>query len=260
MDKRRQELEELQEDIHLALLMDEYADSMGTEVRAEAEKAFETGEITIPREADDACLSIISQTTKVEHQKKSTKTVARYLLVAAATVIALFGTLMVVQASGINVFGKLASWTDSVFHFDSGAKAIQAEEKGHTPEVKAALEELGLPIALAPVRLPEGYTVIDVQGTNLDLIKAVAIAAERNNYMIQIVIGEYTDETMINKALWEKNEQSAQIFTTNGRAFYLFENESGWSGVWSDGCYVVSLLGFESLNDLKTVVASIGVR
>ena len=129
MDKRRQELEELQNDIHLALLMDEYADSMGAEVRAEAEKAFDTGEITIPQEVDDACLSILSQTAKIEDPKKSTKTVARYLLVAAATVIALLGTMIAVQAAGINVFGRLASWTSSVFHYDPGTKSIPAEEK-----------------------------------------------------------------------------------------------------------------------------------
>ena len=101
MDKRRQELEELQDDIHLALLMDEYAESIGAEVRAEAEKAFETGELTIPKEVDDACISILAQTTKAERSKKPTKTVIRHLLVAAATVVALLGTLMVVYSASL---------------------------------------------------------------------------------------------------------------------------------------------------------------
>ena len=260
MDKRRQELEELKDDIHLALLMDEYADSMGAQVRAEAEKAFDTGEITIPQEVDDACLSILSQTAKIEDPKKSTKTVARYLLVAAATVIALLGTMIAVQAAGINVFGRLASWTGSVFHYDPGTKSIPAEEKGPTPEIKAALDELDLPVSLAPVWLPEGYTVIDVKKTTTSRMKIVGIAAQKDGQTIQIFIEEHIDSGMIDKAQWEKNAISSQIYSSNGRAFYLFENESGWSGVWSDGRFSLSLLGFESVEDLQATVASIGVN
>ncbi len=242
MDKRRQELEELKDDI------------------PEAEKAFDTGEITIPQEVDDASRSILSQTAKVEHPKKSTKTVARYLLVAAATVIALLGTMIAVQAAGINVFGRLASWTDSVFHYDSGTKSIPAEEKGPTPEIKAALDELDLPVSLAPVWLPDGYTVVEVEKATTSRMKIVGIAAKKDSRMIQVSIEEHLDTRLIDKAEWEKNAQSAEIYTSNGRAFYLFENDSGWSGVWSDGRYAVSLLNFESCEALQTTIASIGVN
>ena len=165
MDKRRQELEELHDDIHLALLMDEYANSMGAQVRVEAEEAFTSGELAIPREADDACRSILAQTTRTENRKKSSRSLARYLAVAAATIVVLFGTLVVVQASGIDVFGKLASWTDSVFHYNSNSKAkdSQGEESGPYKEIEAALRELGLPVEFAPSRLPEGFSVTSLQ-------------------------------------------------------------------------------------------------
>ena len=258
MDKRRQELEELKDDIHLALLMDEYADSMGAQVRAEAEKAFDTGEITIPQEVDDACLSILSQTAKIEDPKKSTKTVARYLLVAAATVIALLGTMIAVQAAGINVFGRLASWTSSVFHYDPGTKSIPAEEKGPTPEIKAALDELDLPVSLAPVWLPDGCTVVEVEKATDSRRKIVGIVAEKDGRIMQIVIGEYKDEQLIDSTVWEKDPGTPQIYTSNNRTFQLFQNNSKWAGVWADKPYMVSLFGFESLEELQKVIASIG--
>ena len=260
MDKRRQELEELKDDIHLALLMDEYADSMGAQVRAEAEKAFDAGEITIPQEVDDASRSILSQTAKVEHPKKSTKTVARYLLVAAATVIALLGTMIAVQAAGINVFGRLASWTDSVFHFNSESALRQPEGEKMNLEIEAAMNELDLPVTLAPVRLPEGYSIVDVRKTTTNQVKNIGIAAERDGHLIQLVIEEFSNSELVDDTEWEKNAISSQTITSNGRAFYLFENESGWSGVWSDGHYAVSLFGFETFEELKSTVLSIGVN
>ena len=260
MDKRRQELEELQDDIHLALLMDEYAKSMGAEIRAEAEKAFESGEMSIPKDVDDACASILAQTTKHEHSKKSTKTVIRHLLVAAATVIALLGTLVAVQAAGIDVFGRLASWTDSVFHFNSETDVSLPEGEKENPEIETALSELGLPAVLAPMQLPEGYEVIDIKQVTTNQTKLVGIAAEKDGGTIQIFIEEYIDLGIFDKSQWEKDEQSAQIYTSNGRTFYLFENESGWTGVWSDGRYAISLQGFESLKELQTTIASIGVN
>lgn len=258
MDKRRQELEELQDDIHLALLMDEYADSIGAQVRAKAEKAFESGEMSIPKELDDACASILAQTTKAEHSKKSTKNVIRYLLVAVGTVIALLGTLMVVQAAGIDVFGRLASWTDSVFHYSSEKKPAQTEEEPFA-EIEAVLHRLSMPTELAPYRLPDGYVVSSIKQSETDELKLVAIVLEKEGKEGQIVIEEYLDMGLIENALWEKSDPSAKVFSSNNRDFYLIENEQGWSGTWSDGRYNVSIFGFESIEDIKYIIQSIGV-
>lgn len=257
MDKRRQELEELQDDIHLALLMDEYAESMGAEVRAEAEKAFETGEITIPQEMDDACASILAQTTKAEHSRKSTKNVIRYLLVAVGTVIALLGTLVVVQAAGVDVFGRLASWTDSVFHYKAKEKPVQAGEAPFS-EIKAALSDLGLPTEFAPQRLPEGYAVINIKQFKTNEMILLTIVAEKNGKESQIVIEEYMDVGLIENAQWEKSALPAKVFSSNGRDFFLIENDQGWSGTWSDGRYVITLFDFESYEDITNIILTIG--
>lgn len=260
MDKRRQELEELQDDIHLALLMDEYAESMGAEVRAEAEKAFENGEITIPQELDDACASILAQSSKADNHNKSTKTLVRYCLVAAATVVVLMGTLMVAQAAGINVFGKLASWTDSVFRFSSETNTLQPEDKEELTEIECALSDLGLPTDLAPLRFPLGYSVTSVKKANTDYIIMVGIVAEKHDKKISITIEEHLESGTFDRAQWEKDNQSAKSFSVNDRTFYLMENKQQWSGIWSDGRYIISLLGFDSYEDLIFTIQSIGEK
>ena len=255
MDKRRQELEELQDDIHLALLMDEYAESLGAEVRAKAEKAFESGEMSIPKDVDDVCASILAQTTKAEYSRKTTKNVIRYLLVAAATVIALLGTLVAVQAAGIDVFGRLASWTDSVFHYSSEKKPTQMEEEPLV-EIQTALNDLGIPVEFAPHRLPEGYSVASIKQTETDKMKIVGINAEKGEKTIRISIEEHLGTNIVDHVQWEKAAQSVKEYTSNGRTFYLFENELGWSGTWTDGRYIVSLFGFESMDNLEQTIDS----
>lgn len=259
MDKRRQELEELQGDLHLAFLMDEYAEELGEEVRAEAEKAFEAGEISIPSEVDDTCAAILAQTAKAEPGKKSAKSATRYFLVAAATVVLLLGTLMVVQAAGIDVFGRLASWTDSVFHYSDEQKPSHAEEAPFA-EIRAALSNLNLPVDLAPSLFPEGYSVTSINPSETGTVKNVVIVLEKQNLKSQIIIEEHLDEKLIENAQWEKVDQTAKVFSSNGRDYYLIENQLGWSGTWSNGRYLVSLFGFESYDELTLIIKSIGVE
>lgn len=257
MDKRRQELEDLQDDIHLALLMDEYAESMGAQVRAEAEKAFETGEMSIPKEADDACASLLAQTAKAEHSRKSTKTLTRTLLVAAATVVLLLGALMVVQAAGLDVFAKLASWTDSVFHYRVKEKPARTEEEP-LREISKALSDIGLPSELAPCRLPDGFSITSIKQSENDEMKTVMIVIEKGGKSSQIIIEENLDKGLTENAQWEKTDQAVKVISSNNREFYLIENQQGWSGTWSDGRYVISLFGFESFDDVKFIILSIG--
>ncbi len=70
MDKRREELEEQRADLHLALLMDEYAERMGKQIREEAEAAFERGELEISPELDTKCRALISD-APLRKQRKS---------------------------------------------------------------------------------------------------------------------------------------------------------------------------------------------
>lgn len=258
MDKRRQELEELSDDIHLALLMDDYAERLGKQTQAEVEEAVNAGKLEVPRALDDACLKIIRNTDN-KIIKNTMKKGVRYALAAAATVVFIVGTMMIVQAAGINVFGTLASWTDSVFHYKADDKPTQA---GTPPfaEVETALSNLGLPVEFSPYQLPEGYSIKNIRQSETSEIKLVSIVVVNETQECHILIEEYLETDLIENALWEKSDPSATIFSSNGRDFYLIENEQGWSGVWSDGRYVISLFGYNSCEQLKYTIQSIGVH
>lgn len=258
MDKRRQELEELSDDIHLALLMDDYAERLGKQTQAEVEDAINAGELEVPKALDDACLKIIRNTDN-KNIKNTMKKGFRYALTAAATVVFIIGTMMIVQAAGINVFGALASWTDSVFHYKAEEEPTRIEEQS-LAEIKEALSEVGLPIEFSPSQLPDGYSISNIMQSESDGVNFVVIVLDKFGKASQIIIEDYSDSSMIENALWEKDESNATVFLSNGREYYLIENEQGWSGTWSDGRYVISLFCFDSVEDLKYLILSIGVN
>ena len=106
---------------------------------------------------------------------------------------------------------------------------------------------------------PEGCLVTSIKESETEEVKFVVIVVEKAGKESQIIIEEYTDVGMIENALWEKTDPSAKVFSSNDRDFYLIENEQGWSGTWSDGRFVISLFCFESDEDLKYIIQSIGV-
>ena len=260
MDKRREELEEQKADLHLAMLMDEYAERMGKQVREEAEAAFERGELELPPEPDAKCRAMISDAPDADKKKKPMRAVTRYALVAALSVALLFGTLIAVQAAGFDIFGSIATWTDSVFRFhnDYDDKPTDLDESLNNP-IKTALRELGIPEDLSPVWLPDGYEFHDVVASDReDPFGIVAGVAEKaGSPSINIVIKRSNQQEFISTEL-EKETTTPILYTTNSRTFYVFENTGTWTGIWSDSEYSISIYNVSTKEQLISIIDSIG--
>lgn len=266
MDERRKALEAQMEALRLELLMDDYAAQLGTQAGEEAQKALEAGELTVPPELDAAVLEMIDAAPEPKPERRPVKMALRYALVAALTVVVLIGTLIAVEAAGIDVFGRVASWSDSVFHFErepqetTAREAPTGEAVPSENRIQTALRENGLPIELAPTWLPEGYeiTEIDVENTDSAPFIDVFVEADGKTPIIIWIMDEGASGFM-DHALWEKNNLNAATYYSNGRTFYLMENERGWTGTWFDGVYMISFIGFEEVEQLKTIIDSMGV-
>lgn len=261
MDKRREELEEQKADLHLAMLMDEYAEQMGKQAREEAEAAFARGELEMPPELDAACRDLISEAPVAEAAKKPMKTAARYALVAAATIVLLFGTLIAVQAAGIDVFGSIATWTNSVFHFQTTVENVKEDPSAASKnQIQVALDELGIPDELAPTWFPDGYEIqsVTVNGAEEPVLTVTGLVEKDGCSLITVMIEKSTQSGFIRGTIWEKEAQSVELYTANGRAFYIFDNTETWAGVWSDSEYCISVSGLSSKDLLKRTLNSIG--
>jgi len=180
--------------------------------------------------------------------------------VAAAFMIAL-GCLSLTavgaQACGVDVFGRLAQWTDEQFWFlpSSGS----GDSTDYTQEFQQALEEHELPKSLAPAWYPKGFESGEINSWEDDLGIAVEqqFLSKDNSKFFAITIEKYTDPNSTN-ILLEKDSNAVRMYTSGNRTFYVFSNIDDVVAIWSSDEAVVRISGDLSVGDIEKIIDSIG--
>lgn len=165
----------------------------------------------------------------------------RYVGLVAASIGILFALLTVAQAAGLKVFDALGRWTDDFFSFEGTAKTV-SEYNGadFTPQntLQQALSDFGMPAQLAPSELPEGYQLGELQHDKTPAFQTVATSyVNEADERVLLDFIEYYDASALEGGIFPKDEGDPEVFTCNGREFYVFTNAGSWSAVWSDAQY-----------------------
>lgn len=258
MDRNSDKLQQNYDSAFLALLMDEYAEKLGEQVLQEYEHAGDD------EDADDSidamCYQIIRDSKPVQVNGHRTKNAFRRIGTVAAIIAVLFAMLIGVQAAGIDVFGALANWTNSVFHFGSGASEV-IETTMIDPELydlMNVLEEAGIPTRIAPTKLPSGFTLSTVTNiSNEDFYGIVAVFGNEENDCLTFELCEYEDEDLVEECFFEKDADSPETYFSGERTFYILSNMGKWGAAWSDGKFLLHLGGLSAKDDLFYIIDSI---
>lgn len=214
-----------------------------------------------PTEQDPILLCDNTQLAKLTRQHRVAKrshpapaptahrSVRRLALVAAA--IGVFMTLLVAaQASGLDVFGAMARWTDETFRF------VAAPTNYDVAAFRAALEEQDIPAEYAPSRIHAGFVADGLQTTNSKKITQVTAYFTDGNAEFSFVVTRYHDIAIAN---YEKTLGEAISYTNGKQLFYIFENTNSTMATWSDGrALTIDICGQVSTNDMKSIINSIG--
>lgn len=202
-----------------------------------------------------------SQATPAKFGKhRRTKGLRRLLLVAATLAFVLVSSV-VVQASGIDIFGAIARWTKDVFTFST--PAAETDEYGFmslsvSPELTAALNEQGFPATFAPAWLPEEYVHYEINTYTVNTASLVEFSATSDDgSTIFINFTKYLDSSAVEGEMYEKNELATEAHSHGTQIFHIFSNTSGIVAVWSDGTYVINIFGNLSVNTVKEIIDSI---
>lgn len=209
--------------------------------------------------------------------RKQPSKIGRRVLVIAAIIVLILGIMMTVQATGRDVFGSFARWTEETFHFASFSAAALEPELEAEPESEpagtdvefeelvSAFEELGVPPDLVLTWVPEGYELdFGPKSEELDFLLTYKTRfIDASNREIQFVIKNYYASNVIEKILFEKNDTSVEQYVSRNRLFYLYGNmdTSSCFAAWSSGEYIVEICGDNlSSSDLKRIIDSIGAE
>lgn len=178
---------------------------------------------------------------------------------AAAIALVLF-TSVIVQASGIDIFGAIARWTKETFSLSAPA----TEDKygfmplAISPELTDALSAQGFPSSFAPAWLPDGYTNLLVETHTASSASVIEFAASSGDgRTIFINFSKYFDGNAFDKGIYEKDGYTVEEYPHGTQLFHIFHNTTDIVAVWSDGTYVINIWGNLSLETMKEIIDSI---
>lgn len=171
----------------------------------------------------------------------------RTLLIAAAAVACMFAIMVTAQASGLDVFGAMARWTEDAFSFkrtlpNAGVTDTSNEgnavgnEKQSFASLQEALDAYGITQVHEPTKLPDGFVMNKcfVECSNV-LYRTVFYADYANDRdYIAINIASYEGEPA---ALTQKADEKPKLKEWNGIHFYVIENSSNTMVAWHDDAY-----------------------
>ncbi len=187
--------------------------------------------------------SVGTQSKRQPHTKSSFRfrRVFRVGLVAAITVACLFGSMVIVQASGLDVFGAMARWTESVFSFGtlpgedvSNNPSDPQDETADIPEeykeLQAILEKRRLPLYFPKVpaefEVQDSYLYIDPTTRN---VKFFLSYMQGTDYISFNIIQNGTTFATI----YEKDNSSVEPYEYNGITHYIFSDLENLKVVWT---------------------------
>ena len=182
--------------------------------------------------------------TTANRPKRGAKRALRTILVAAIIVFCLFSCMLVAQAAGVDVFGSIARWTDSVFGFGLD-EAQAAQEK--VPSTFAEYVELLKP------EVPEGFTMSGPYFYQDELTgyNEVFINYYKNfNYIVFSVL-ELPD---ITGSFYEKDIHDVVILDAGDYKFYIFSNNSDSVAAWRYKQYECGISTNLSKDDLVSII------
>lgn len=171
-------------------------------------------------------------------------------LVAALLVTCLFGSMVVAQASGVDVFGAIARWTESTFGFGplpsddtshnpsnssetpgySGSQNMKTGVPEEYQELRDALEVRDLPLYIP--NIPDGFTVSE---------SVLYTDPETENITFSILYLQDIDYIMFSViqndgealTIYEKDSADVTFYECDGTTYYMFSNNGDSVVAWT---------------------------
>jgi len=198
------------------------------------------------------------------------------LRVAAAAALLttfLFSSMVAAQASGVDVFGAIARWTDSVFSFgalpgedasgsvQTAAPAAQSSEtdRRDVPEeyqtVQLELERRGLPLYYPKV--PEGFVLAQDPLLHIDPdTDCISFGVGYTKGDDSLIFG-FEQFEHSPTGIYEKDDRAVELYECGGVTHYILGNLSSMTAAWINGPVEYCLAANLSSDEIKELIQSI---
>lgn len=162
----------------------------------------------------------------------------RMALVAAAAIACMLAAMVTAQATGVDVFGAMARWTEDIFSFgrispDSVVSDNLNDETAGSEfsSLQAAFDACGMTEVHEPTWLPDGYVLGELDVTCLDdpFRQTFAASYTDGEGYVSIGVMSYEGEPV---AQIEKTGSPVEMVEKSGITFYLIHNTENYTIAW----------------------------
>lgn len=193
------------------------------------------------------------------HSRRSFRTLIQ--MVAIITVM-LF-SMVTAQAFGFDIFGAIARWTSSTFHFSTeettfatiGKYPIAEGEQKSYDSLQAALDDFNISGEVAPTWIPERFELQAVTAavtSSKICLKADYITPD--NSFLSIRYRSYVSSRQMEI---EKDAVNANAYSIGNQKFFLVSDKSLEKATWINGQLECLIYGTISQQELKEIINSI---
>lgn len=176
------------------------------------------------------------------NRKKRTSQIIRFSAVAAAMCILILGSVTA-NSVGWNIWDRIATWTESVFRFESYEQA--ETDFDHIPEpLKTTAEKLteyGITENAIPTVLPDGCEFKN--NSFFSDSEKISIVTELSCDSEPIIFQYVIHLRTVYDSEFQKDEGEPDIIEHNGILFYVFTNCGKYTITWMDGSLECMITG-----------------
>ena len=190
---------------------------------------------------------------KSSHKRKvlSLRTLGGIAALVVLSAVLTVGCMVGAQASGLNVFGALAEWTDDFFHYVPSQSA-------NNP-VRIALIDQGIPGELAPTQISDRFVLKNVDSFSNDEGNYITVEYIGEDEVLGIEFSKFNDPIYLAGWDCQKDSGNAKPFVSHERQFYILWNDGDTTATWSDDqSLLINIWGNISTEEMMEIVSSIG--
>lgn len=176
----------------------------------------------------------------VPRKRRPLRRLPRRVAVVAAAICALFATLLVAQAAGLDLWGVIVQWSEETFRF-----TYQSDDTSSSwMEGSQELEDMELGEYL-PTWIPEGYAVEDVQAYEYhEWSTAVITFSGENLPAFYLFVNVYEDLEQMQYMTYEKDDTPVQEQKlSNGGTVYFYTNGGYERSIYQNQNVICSISG-----------------
>lgn len=208
---------------------------------------------------------IKDDTKEKQPKRKRGKTVLRLAVAVAAAICLLIASTGVAAAFGFNIWGIIATWTESVFFFERSSNISENDEPSEQVvennqeygTLQDALDHLKIGCVTETSVLTEQYAinVVDVYDEKTGVtVYADYYSKDDGGDFLSVCVRSHNGSPSTS---YEKTKENVETFPVGNVLCYAFDNTNNKTIVWLTEEYECSVAGTASMEEIKMIVESL---